>query len=289
MQYSQTKAGLVLEGGGLRGIFSAGILRRFVDEGLSFTSLYGVSMGACNGVNFTSRQHERNRIVSIKYVNDPRYLSFLRLLKGGDLFGMDFIFREIPYHLSPFDYEAFHNNPTKFWIGVTDCNSGNAVYFEKKQFGNIDECCAILKASASLPLISKPVSFNNSTYMDGGIADPIPIRKCMDEGEKKRVILLTQPAGYQKKASKGELLCRMRYPHFKEMNKILSYRHEVYNDTLSMIENMEQRGEAFVIRPETTLGVGRVCRNQKKLYQLYDEGYFAAQRKADALREYLAI
>lgn len=287
MHDTKAKSGLVLEGGGLRGIFSAGVLRRFVDEGFSFSSVYGVSMGACNGINFLSEQHERNRIVNIRFVNDPRYLSFRRLLKGGDLFGMNFIFRELPYHIVPLDYDTFQNSSSKFWIGVTDCHSGAPVYFEKQQLNNIDELTSVLQASASLPLISKPVSFRNSTYMDGGIADPVPIRKCMKE-EPKRVIILTQPSDYQKQASKGERLCRMRYPHFKGMLNTLSSRHEAYNDTLSLIESMEKRGEAFVIRPETTLGIGRVCRNQKMLYQLYDDGYFAAQNRADALRQYLA-
>lgn len=284
---STITAGLVLEGGGLRGNFSAGVLRHFTDMRFSFSSLYGVSMGACNGANIISNQPERNRITNTRFVNDSRYLSFLRLLKGGDLFGMDFIFREIPLHVVPIDYETFKNNPTKFWIGVTDCHSGEAVMFEKSMLGSRENVLTIMRASASLPLIAKPVEYNGSMYMDGGIANSIPMKQCLEQGEKP-VLVLTQPAGYRKHASKSVVLCKWRYPQFPELVRVLERRHEEYNDQLATIEVKEKQGEIFVLRPESTLGVGRVCRDQRKLYDLYDNGYALAQKRTAALQEFLS-
>ncbi|MEZ0576179.1 patatin-like phospholipase family protein [Halodesulfovibrio aestuarii] len=285
---SDAAAGLVLEGGGLRGNFSAGVLRHFTDMRFVFSSLYGVSMGACNGANIISKQPERNRITNTCFVNDSRYLSYIRLLKGGDLFGMDFIFRDIPLHIVPIDYETFKNNSVKFWIGVTDCYTGNAVMFEKSMLESRDDVLTIMRASASLPLIAKPVEYNGVLYMDGGIANPIPLQQCLEHGEKP-VLILTQPAGYRKRASKSVLLCKWRYPQFPELNRVLEHRHEEYNDVLATIEAKQKRGDVFVIRPESTLGVGRVCRNQRQLYELYDEGYALAQKCTPALQEFLSV
>lgn len=289
MQRNLTNAGLVLEGGGLRGVFTSGVLRRLMDEGMWFASVYGVSMGACNGANYVARQPERNRIVNIRFVNDPRYLSWRRLLTGKDLFGMQFIFQTVPRRIVPFDYDVFlRANPVKFWVGLTDCVRGEAVWLEKSEFAEADDSVdEVFRATASLPVISSPVRYGGRMVMDGGIADPIPVQKCLQEGETKRVIVLTQPAGYAKKPSKSGLLCRLRHPEFTGMRRLLARRHEVYNATLAAIREMESQGEAFVIRPETTMGVGRICRRPKKLYDLYDHGYFAAQGRMDALRAYL--
>lgn len=284
---SDVAAGLVLEGGGLRGNFSAGVLRHFTDMRFVFSSLYGVSMGACNAANIISRQPERNRIANTRFVNDSRYLSYARLLKGGDLFGMDFIFREIPLHLVPIDYETFKNNQVKFWIGVTNCHTGDAVMFEKSMLESREDVLTVMKASASLPLIAKPVEYNDALYMDGGIANPIPLQQCLEHNEKP-VLILTQPASYRKRASKSVQLCKWRYPQFPELNRVLKYRHEQYNEILAIIEAKEKQGDVFVIRPESTLGVGRICRNQRKLYELYDNGYTLAQKCTPALKEFLS-
>lgn len=290
MQHNMINAGLVLEGGGLRGVFTSGVLRRFMDEGLWFSSVYGVSMGACNGANYVARQPERNRIVNIRFVNDPRYLSWRRLLTGKDLFGMQFIFQTVPRRIVPFDYAAFRANPVKFWVGLTDCVRGEAVWLEKSEFTHSDESVdTVFQATASLPVISAPVNHAGRVVMDGGIADPIPVRKCVDQGEARRVIILTQPAGFVKKPTKNGWACRLRHSELAGMHRLLSRRHDVYNSSLAMIESMEARGECFVIRPETTMGVGRICRKPKKLYDLYDHGYFTAESRAQALREYLKV
>lgn len=283
----ETATGLVLEGGGLRGNFSAGVLRHIVDLKLAFTSIYGVSMGACNGANIVSGQPERNRITNTRFVDDSRYLSYLRLVKGGDLFGMDFIFGDIPRRVVPIDYKAFVENPIRFWVGVTDCYSGEAVMFEKSMLPTLEDTLTIMRASASLPLIAKPVEFNGKTYMDGGIANPIPLQQCLEHNERP-VLVLTQPHGYRKRASKSVRVCKWQYPEFTGMLRVIERRHTLYNDMLATIEAKEKQGEIFVIRPESTLGVGRVCRDRKKLYQLYDDGYDLARKKEAALLEFLA-
>jgi predicted patatin/cPLA2 family phospholipase len=288
MQYNLINAGLVLEGGGLRGVFTAGVLRRLMDEGLWFSSVYGVSMGACNGANYVARQPERNRIVNIRFVNDPRYLSWRRLIRGKDLFGMEFIFQIIPRRIIPFDYAAFRDSPVKFWVGLTDCVAGEAVWLEKGEFAQSDDSVdAVFRATASLPVISAPVRHAGRIVMDGGIADPIPVRICLEQGHAKRVIVLTQPAGYAKKPSRSGWACRLRHSELAGMHGMLACRHDVYNSALAAIQDMEARGEAFVIRPETTMGVGRICRRPKRLYDLYDHGYFMAESRMQALREYL--
>ncbi|SIO11842.1 patatin-like phospholipase family protein [Halodesulfovibrio marinisediminis] len=284
---SSTAAGLVLEGGGLRGNFTAGVLRHFTDMRFDFSSVYGVSMGACNGANVVSKQPERNRITNTRFVNDSRYLSYLRLLKGGDLFGMDFIFRDVPLHIVPIDYETFKTNPVNFWIGVTDCHTGEAVMFEKGMLESRDDVLTVMRASASLPLVAKPVEFNGAVYMDGGIANPIPLQQSLEHGEKP-VVILTQQAGYRKGASKSVAVCKWRYPQFSGLIRVLEHRHEQYNDMLATIEAKEKSGEIFVIRPESTLGVGRVCRDQRKLYELYDNGYTLARKCTEALQEFLS-
>ena len=282
-------AGLVLEGGGLRGVFTSGVLRRFVDEDLWFSHIYGVSMGACSGANYVSRQPERNRIVNISFVKDSRYLSWLRLLRGGDLFGMEFIFKTIPHSIVPFDYAAFRDNPARFWVGVTDCMTGEAWHLEKGEFADAaEDLDTVFQATASLPLIAKPVRFRGRTVMDGGIADAVPIRKSIKEGNAKRVIVLTQVRGYRKKTNRRRMPWRIWYPEYPGLVRMLSRRNETYNETMEMIEDMEARGEAFVIRPRTTLGIGRICRKSKKLYDLYDIGYFEAQNRMESLRKYLS-
>ena len=157
------KIGLVLEGGGLRGVYTSGVLRFFMDKGIIFPYVVGVSMGVCNGANYISKQPERNRVVNIDYVNDPRYLSYKRLLLKGELFGMDFIFNTLPFSLVPFDQDSFLNNEAKFVIGVTDCETGEAVYYERSELG--DDSMELFKATCSLPFLARPVHYKGRIFM----------------------------------------------------------------------------------------------------------------------------
>jgi len=276
---------LILEGGGLRGIYTSGVLRFFMDRKWSFPYVIGVSMGACNGANFISRQPERNRIVNTRFVHDPRYISYFRLFTGGDLFGMDFIFNTIPNDLVPFDNETFFNNTAQFIVVVTDCQSGEAMYYEKNEFKG-DEL-TLLQASCSLPFISKPVFYDGYLLMDGGLSDSIPIEKSLLDGNNKNVLILTQPKGFRKKPSKVMNLTKIWYPKLVGLQNALETRHIRYNKTMDLIDDLEEQREIFVIRPRKSLDADRVERNKDKLYRVYDQGYENASLMETDLMEYI--
>ena len=267
-----TGAALILEGGGLRGNYTAGVLRFFMDKGLYFPYVLGVSIGACNGSNYVSRQPERNRIVNTRFVRDRRFSSYRRLLAGGGLFGMKFIFGTIPLQLVPFDFEEFFGNNQQHITTVTDCATGRALYYQKDDL-DAGAFLQILQAGCSLPLLQKPVRFNGRMLMDGGIADPIPIEKSRRDGNTRHVVILTQPEGYRKTASPLTRLIRYRYKHFPGLCRAMTDRHRRYNQTLRQLENLEGREAVFTIRPAAPLAVSRAERNKEKLYAVYDQGY----------------
>lgn len=275
---------LILEGGGLRGIYSAGILECLMDAHIQFPAVYGVSMGACNAANFISGQAKRNRCVSIDYVNDPRYLSFRRLFSHGELFGMDFIFDTLPNKLNLFDYDAFFKNPARFVIGTTDIVTGKAIYYEKN---NQSDILRILQASSSLPMISKPVYHDGRLLMDGGLADAIPLAKSIEDGNTKHVIILTRPASYRKEKTRGAAFMPLLYHRYPGLCHCLKTRHIRYNKTLDDIAAREQAGEVFVFRPETALRPRRIERNQELLHEAYDIGYQQAKKALPQLLEFL--
>lgn len=279
------KTGLVLEGGGLRGVYTSGVLRFFMEQELYFPYLVGVSMGACNAANYLSRQRERNRIVNIEFVRDRRYLSLLRLLLGGELFGMDFIFDTIPNQLVPFDFQRFAEAKEKFWIVTTDCHAGTPVYFEKSALG--EDFMTALRASCSLPFIAKPVSLEGRMLMDGGVSDAVPIYKSVADGNERHVLILTRPQEYRKKPFPFPRLARLFYPRFGGLRKALAKRHVRYNQAMDHIDGLERQGAAFVIRPSRDLGVGWAERNPDRLRQVFDEGYGDARHFFPALEKFL--
>ncbi|MBU2548180.1 MAG: patatin family protein [Proteobacteria bacterium] len=280
-------AGLILEGGGMRGIYTAGVLRCFMDHGLWFPYVIGVSMGACNGANYLARQPERNRIVNTRFVNDPRFLSYRRLLTGGGLFGMDFIFHDIPFQLVPFDLDAFLAADEKFWLAAADCESGEAVYYEKNEMGL--EFLTVLRAGCSLPLVQKYVEFGGRKLLDGGLADSVPLGKSLADGNRKNVLVLTQPRGYRKKRSSAVRLVRWRYRRFPRLADAFARRHIQYNETMDRIDLLEASGEVFVVRPSEPLPAGRTERNKDRLYLAYDQGYTDMKTRFAALLEYLGL
>lgn len=278
---------LVIEGGGLRGVYTSGVLQFLMERQLFFGYVIGVSMGACNAANYISNQPLRNRIVNIRFVNDRRYLSYQRLFLKGELFGMDFIFDTIPNRLVPFDYETFRSSTQRCVVTVTDCMSGQAVYYDKTDLG--DGYLKVLQASCSLPFVAHPVEYEGRTLMDGGLSDPIPLAKSMRDGNRKHVLILTQPKGYRKKSSGFvNLLVRLRYPRFKGMHRALAGRAARYNQTLEWIETLAEAGQILVLRPPSPLVAGRIERNQENLYATYDQGYADAEKNHARLCAYLS-
>ncbi len=278
------KIGLVLEGGGFRGLYSAGILDGFLKYHIEFPYIIGVSMGACNAVNYISKQYERSLNVPYTYINDKRYMSFLRLLTKGELFGMDFIFRAIPHTLIPFDFERFYHSQQQFVVVTSDCRSGKPFYID--DFNKYDLLTA-LKASSSLPFASKMINIDEKLLLDGGVSDPIPIAKAINDGCDKIVVVLTQPKGYRKSPSKLSTLSHLKYKKYPKLQEALQIRYQIYNDTLDQLEEMERKGTAFVIRPSSTIPIKRTEKNKEKLKEAYEMGLKEFDLQIDSLNDFL--
>jgi predicted patatin/cPLA2 family phospholipase len=279
------KTALIVEGGGLRGVYTAGVLHYFMDRQFYLPYVIGVSSGACNCANYISRQKKRSRIVNIDYITDRRYISYSRWLTRGELFGMRFLFDTLPNRLVPFDYDTFFSSTQRFLVTVTDCFSGKALYIDRHTSRH--RFLDVLRASCSLPLMSHPVHHDGLVLMDGGIADSVPIGKSIDDGNRKHILILTQPKGYRKKPNRFAGVVGLRYRRFPGLCRAVADRHSTYNAAMDTIDAMESSGEAFVIRPEQKLIVGRVERNQEKLAKVYDLGYTDARTAWERLCAYI--
>ena len=276
--------GLVLEGGGMRGLYTAGVLDVFMNKNIYFPYVIGVSAGACNAASYISRQKGRNKKVSIDYIGDSRYLSYRNFFKEGSIFGMNFMFEEIPNKLIPFDYHTYNNSKETFVIVATDCNTGTPVYFYKKTGHDI---LNQLKASSSLPFLSPIVDINGMKLLDGGIVDSIPIKKSIKDGNKKNVVILTQNKNYRKRPSKGNFVAKTVYKKYDKIIDALNNRYKMYNETLDFIDELELKKEIFVIRPKKALDVGRLEKNKFKLEELFHQGYSDCEDCYNQLNEWI--
>lgn len=279
------KKGLVLEGGGMRGMFTAGVTDVMMENGIAFDGLVGVSAGACFGCNYKSRQPGRSLRYNLKYCSDPRYCSFRSLVKTGDLFGADFCYLEIPQKLDPFDYETFLNDPMEFHVVCTDVESGKAVYRRLTHARNNEMLW--IRASASMPLVSRIVEADGLKLLDGGIADSIPLKYFEGLGYERNVVVLTQPEGYTKSPNRMLPLMRRALRKYPRVVETMARRHEVYNDTTAYIRRREAEGACFVIQPESKLEVGRVEHDPEKLRAVYELGRRTMLRRLDGLKAYL--
>lgn len=281
------KIGLILEGGAMRGIYTAGVLDYFMKQNLYFPYVIGVSAGACQACSYLSRQKGRNKRVTMEFIGDPRYLSYRNLIKQGGVFGLDFMFHDIAEKLIPFDFSAFEASEQEFVIGVTNCVTGEPEYYYKSQnqVGKMFQACT---ASSSMPLVAKEVVMDGKAFMDGGISDAIPVRKALEDGCDKVVVVLTRNQGYRKKISHASIrLARLRYPNYSGMVEKLKKRAEIYNDTIEYVEKMEQEGRAFLIRPSQPVIVSRTERNKKRLFDFYKEGYVDAKNNFEKMRKWM--
>lgn len=263
--------GLVLEGGGMRGVYTAGVLESFLENGVTFPYVIGVSAGACNAASYLSQQIGRNKRVNLEFISDPRYLSWQNYFRNKELFGMEFIFHEIPLKLIPFDFNAFYQNKAEFVIGTTDCLTGDPVYFKKSDYGQ--EMLTVLKASSSLPFVSQEIMFKGRYLLDGGISDSIPLLKAKKDGYGKNVVVLTRNEGYTKKPSRFSFMVKKRYPNYPGLQRALINRYKMYNDTINNMIEEEKKGNIIIIRPSNPIKVGRLERNANRLEELYQQGY----------------
>ncbi|KMY54527.1 patatin [Bacillus sp. FJAT-27231] len=275
-----TKTGLVLEGGGMRGLYTAGVLDFFLENKIEFPYVIGVSAGACNAASYISKQWGRNKRVNIGFVRDPKYISLRNFFRNGELFGMDYVFDVIPNQIVPFDYEEFKRSNTEFVIGTTDCRTGEPIYFSRKEYK--EDLLTPIRASSSLPFAAPIVSFQGYELLDGGMSDPIPVKKAEQDGCGRNVIVLTQHEGYMKKPSRLHFMIKRKYARYPGVVRMLEGRWRHYNRTIEYINQLEKENKAFVIRPSQPLEVSRVERNQRKLTKLYDLGW---QNAADTFEE----
>lgn len=276
--------GLVLEGGGMRGLYTAGVLRYLMEQDIYLPYTIGVSAGACNGSSYIARQIDRNYMANIDYVSHPEYLSYKRFLKKRELFGMDFIFDKIPNELVPFDLKAFCEAKEQFVVGVTDCVTGEPVYYRKEQLTK--DVTTILRASSSIPFFAPVISYDGRMLLDGGVADPIPIQKSQADGNTKNIVVLTGNKGYMK-GSSFDWFGKRLYKNYQGLLKALRNRHILYNDTIRYLEEQEEKGHVVLIRPIEKSDVSRVERNPKKLKKLYNQGYAEAKAAYGKIKKLL--
>lgn len=279
--------GLILEGGGMRGVYTAGVLDCFMDNDIWLSHCYGVSAGAVNATNYLSKQRGRTFRITADYINDKRYCSVKNLLTTGDLFGADFLYNRIPNELDPFDYKAFEKSDTRMTAVVTNITTGQPEY---KPLTDLRREMQWLRASCSLPLLSKPVALGGGSYLDGGISDSIPLAKAMKDGHTKNIVILTRHDGYQKEPEGiTALLGRLLYSHYPRTLEVGKRRHLMYNRQLTLVAEQERLGNALVLRPKEPVTIGRAEKDKKKLTALYEQGYADAKEKRNEIMEFLEI
>ena len=279
--------GLVLEGGGLRGVYTAGVLDEFLKEKIVFPDVYAVSAGACCSLSYVSGQFERNKEIFYKYVPDDRYISIRNLRQTGSLFGFDFIFGELFHTLMPFDYDAFRQSPVRLHIGTTELQSGSAVFFGN---ADLDDTFLPVQASSSLPFLSNIVTMGGKPYLDGGLAAPIPYHRSLQDGNSKNVVVLTRDYSYRKAPGSAypHAAIHVHYRDYPAFGNVLEHRSFLYNHQISEINQQECAGNMVVIRPSAPINIGRYEKNANTLLRIYDLARRDAHQKLPAVRAILA-
>lgn len=279
---------LVLEGGSLRCLFTSGVLDVMLENGIEMSYVNGISAGSMCGLNYVSRQIGRMKKINMEYIHDDRYISFRKMLKSREVFNLDFLLGELSKELIPFDFEAFENSPQRYETAATSCKTGKTVFFEK---GVCSDIFAAVKASASMPLLSKMVTVEGEKYLDGCVSLPIAYERAIEQGYEKVVLVLTREDGYRKKPLKS--FKRKGYEHYfgplPEFLDALLTAPDRYNRMQEEIDQLEKDGRIFVIRPFEPVKVSRLERNKHKLEALYGEGRRVCEDRLEALKDYLEI
>ncbi|MDK7303536.1 MULTISPECIES: patatin-like phospholipase family protein [Aerococcus] len=276
--------GLVLEGGGMRALFSAGVLDVFLDEGIQADQIVGVSAGALYGVNFPSQQSGRALRYNKKYIKDKRYISLSNWVKTGNIVSTDFAYQEVPFELDPFDEETYEESPTDFYAVITNVETGQAEY---PLIENAGEQIDVLRASGSMPFVSKMVPIKGKKYLDGGLADSIPYRFMQSLGVDRLIIVLTQPYGYRKEDKKNFLAKAVYGKNYPQLVETIEQRTSMYNQEVSGVEALAKKNQAFVLQPAHPLEVKRLERDPERLQATYDHGVEVAKYQIDSLKHYL--
>lgn len=281
------KVGLVLEGGGMRGSYTSGILDYFMEKELYLPYVIGASAGAGNALSYVSKQLGRTKKATVDSVEDPSYINYRNLIKHGYLINMDLLFDEFPNRKIPFDYDTYFKSEQECVIVTTNCKTGKANYFKKKDTKSRQDLMSYCRASSSLPFASPFVNINGEPHLDGGIADSIPIKKSISDGNDKNIIILTRDKSYRKSQSRIIYLLKRMYSKYPKLQEALLLRYKVYNETLDFIDKLEDENKVFVIRPSKPVAISRTEKSKEKLTELYNEGINDAKRLYDSICEWI--
>lgn len=278
------KLGLVLEGGGMRGVYTAGVLDFLMEHDIYTDGVIGVSAGACHACSYASKQIGRNFRVNTAYLKDKRYMSFHSLIKTGDIFGADFIYNRIPNELDLFDYDTYNASNMELYAVCSNIETGKPEYLKCDDMHTDVE---FVRASASLPLLSKVVEINGKKLLDGGATDSIPVKAFQKLGYSKNIVVLTQYQDYRKGKNNLLPMIRRRYKQYPKFVEALEQRHINYNNTLDELLEMEKQGEIFLIRPSKPVVIGRLEKDINKLRMLYKQGYHDTKVVYKELMEFI--
>ena len=274
------KTGLVLEGGGMRGVFTCGVLDAFMKHDLYFNYVVAVSAGACNGMSYISRQPRRARLSNIDILAKYDYIGLKHLLRQGCIFDPDLIYDRLPNELIPFDWNTYFKYSHTFEMVTTNCQTGKSEYLSENK--DKERCMSIVRASSSLPYVSKIVEVDGVPMLDGGIVDSIPVMRAIELGYEKNVVILTRNKGYRSKG-KDRKFPGVVYKNYPRLRVDLSKRVKAYNDQLELIDQLEEQGKITCIRPEKTMEVGRIEKDVQKLERLYEEGFTLGEKFCNSL------
>jgi len=276
------KTVLVLEGGAMRGLYSAGVLDVFMENNIKADVVYGVSAGALFGLNYKSRQKGRAIRYNLKYAKEKNYMGLYSLVTTGDIMNKKFCFTKLVYELDKLDFETYKNNPVDFYAVVTNLQTGEPEYIK---IDDAEKDMEYFRASGSMPFVSRPVEIDGNLYLDGAVSDAVPFKKVLESGFEKIIVVLTRPAGYRKKNPFFPYkLVYGKYPNFVKTAK---NSHKIYNETMDLIEKYEAENKIVVLRPSKNVRVQRIEKDTKKLQNIYDLGIFDCTHKLDEIKEYL--
>ena len=279
------KVGLVLEGGAMRGMYTAGIIDVFLEKNIKIDKIVGVSAGVLFGINYISKQPQRVIRYNKKYAKDKRYMGVKSLITTGNIINKDFAYYEVPFKLDAFDEESFEKSDCEIYAGVTNVETGEPEYFKVEKA--LDEM-ELMRATSAMPFVSKMVEWKGKKYLDGGISDSIPLEKCRELGCDKIIVILTRILEYRKNQA-NKFMTKTYYRKYPQLVKCILNRYKNYNDTLEKIIELENRKEIFVIRPSKDLHIKRIERDEDKLQQMYDLGISDINERLEKLYEYLDI
>lgn len=275
--------GLVLEGGAMRGMYTAGVLDVFLDNNIEVDGVVAVSAGVLFGVNYLSKQRGRAIRYNKRFAKDKRYMGMRSLITTGNIVNKEFSYYEVPFKLDVFDEEAYEKSNTDFYATITNVKTGKPEYVKIK---NVFKQMEVLRATSAMPFVSKLVELENEKYLDGGISDSIPVEKCKSLGYDKIIVILTRPIEYRKKPS-NTTITKMKYSKYPNLLETINNRYKNYNQTVEKIIDMENKKEIFVIRPSKTVKIKRIERDVDKLQEMYDLGIADCKNILQKLKEYL--